>query len=374
MNRTRHVAIIGGGIGGLATAFFLGAEDGVEVTLFEREPSHSAHSSGRSAEILRTAIDDPVTEALALASATLLRNPATVGLHAPGELVDERGLYILPSLTQEAPWVQRHLKAGAAKETSLDELRKLAPHFAPQAERVLHLSSGGRIFGERLLASLARGALRRGVRIVRSAGDAVPRLEGARVVGVDSRGSHLPCSDLVVAAGAWSRGLGEAMGAPLPLRTTRRHMWVTPSDSEASPDAPIVWDDTAGFYVRPETNVHGHTGWAFSTTDLDEHPAERAAYTVSEDVRAKAMAAIRKHLPQVSPGRLRAWRGFRDLSPDDRPVIGADSRVEGLHWCAGLGGHGMTTSLAVGQATADAVLNRESIFVERCAIDRLLRA
>mgnify|MGYP000324309447 CR=1 FL=1 len=50
-----------------------------------------------------------------------------------------------------------------------------------------------------------------------------------------------------------------------------------------------------------------------------------------------------------------SWSGFRDLSPDDRPILGPDPRVPGLHWCCGLGGHGMTLSLGLGRAAASAV-------------------
>ena len=375
-SQTRQVAIIGGGIGGLATAFFLSAEEGVEVTLFERDPRHNAHSSGRSAEILRTAIDDPVTEELALATSELLRDPAAVGLPAYGELADRRGLYVIGNGDEAAPWIERHLANGTAIESSREALRKAAPHFAPKGTRVLHLPSGGRIFGDRLLAALARGALRRGVRILRSSGDALPRIVDGRVVGVELEGDCLPCDSLVIAAGAWSGPMGEAIGAPLPLQTTRRHMWVTPHDPAASQDAPIVWDDSTGFYARPEASTGGVTAWAFSATDLDEHSAgngsseRHAAYVVSDAARADALAAVREHLPKVEPSLTRAWRGFRDLSPDDRPMLGPDSRVEGLHWCAGLGGHGMTISLAVGQASADAVMGRASALTKSCAVHR----
>ncbi len=374
----KHVAIIGGGIGGLATAFFLGAEEDVEVTLFEREPRHNAHSSGRSAEILRTAIDDPVTEALALATARILHDPTSVGLSATADLADHRGLFVLTEADQDSPWIERHLSAGAARESSRKELHRVAPHFAPHGKRILHLAAGGRIHGDRLLAALARGALRRGVRIQRSTGDAVPRTVDGRIVGVELDGGCAPFDAVLVAAGAWSGPIGEAMGAPLPLRTTRRHMWVTSPDPQAPVDAPIVWDDATGFYVRPDTGQHGATGWAFSATDLDEHRAgsdqegRRAAYAVAETVKAQALAAAREHLPRVNLTGLRGWRGFRDLSPDDRPIIGADPRVLGLHWCAGLGGHGMTMSMAVGRLAADAVMERRDTLGSQCKVGRFL--
>jgi sarcosine oxidase subunit beta len=374
----KQIAIIGGGIGGLATAFFLGAEKDIEVTLFEREPRHNAHSSGRSAEILRTAIDDPVTEELALTTAAALSDPSSMGLQAGAELLDRRGLFVVTSTEQNAPWAERHLRAGAARESSLEELKEAAPHFTPQGRRVLHLASGGQIRGDRLLASLARGAIRRGVHVHRSTGDAVPRILGGRVTGVEVAGRLVPCDALVVAAGAWSGPMSEALGAPLPLRTTRRHMWVTAPVSRTTRKAPIVWDDASGFYVRPEVHSDGSVAWAFSATDLDERLAaanaeeRRAAYVIDEGARAAAVTAAGERLVAAPLAGLSGWRGFRDLSPDDRPMIGQDPRIEGLHWCAGLGGHGMTTSLAVGRVSADAVMQRPGRLVDACGVGRFL--
>ncbi|MGB0332129.1 MAG: FAD-dependent oxidoreductase, partial [Planctomycetota bacterium] len=64
------------------------------------------------------------------------------------------------------------------------------------------------------------------------------------------------------------------------------------------------------------------------------------------------------------------WSGFRDLSPDDRPILGPDPRLIGLHWCCGLGGHGMTLSLGLGRAAASAVLGRPTELATQCTVGR----
>jgi glycine/D-amino acid oxidase-like deaminating enzyme len=43
---------------------------------------------------------------------------------------------------------------------------------------------------------------------------------------------------------------------------------------------------------------------------------------------------------------------MRTFAPDHRFVIGSDPRLSGLYWAAGLGGHGMTCAPAVGELTA----------------------
>jgi D-arginine dehydrogenase len=53
----------------------------------------------------------------------------------------------------------------------------------------------------------------------------------------------------------------------------------------------------------------------------------------------------------------KGWAGFRTLTPDGRFVIGWDPKVNNFFWVAGLGGHGMTTSSAVGALAADLLLS-----------------
>ncbi|MCZ6598715.1 MAG: FAD-dependent oxidoreductase, partial [Planctomycetota bacterium] len=57
------ILIVGGGIAGLATAWFL-SRRGKRVVLLERERRFGAHSSGLNAGILRTVTSDPVATAL----------------------------------------------------------------------------------------------------------------------------------------------------------------------------------------------------------------------------------------------------------------------------------------------------------------------
>ena len=88
----RRVLILGGGIAGVATALFLSDEPDIDVTVVEREPRHDAHSSGRSAEVLRVAIDDPVTRALGCQTSAMLDDPASLGFDASG-MIDRSGLF-----------------------------------------------------------------------------------------------------------------------------------------------------------------------------------------------------------------------------------------------------------------------------------------
>ncbi|MEO1698122.1 MAG: FAD-dependent oxidoreductase [Planctomycetota bacterium] len=372
MSARRRVAVVGGGVAGLSVAWFLAAEEDVEVTLVEREPRHDAHSTGRSAEILRTAVGDPVTRALARDAAALLAEPRRAGLEGVAPLVDGTGLVVATREDDRSDWIAESREHGTGAALEPDAYARLCPHFRPAGTALHRFAGGGGIDGARLVRTLAAGAMARGARFVRSRGVTAVRLADGRATGlVLEGGGSLSFDDVVLSAGAWTRTLGAAAGAPLPLRPTRRHLLrYAPDALPGAPDAPpTVWDDAADTYLRRLSDGR----WLFSVCDQtdagDVDGADR--YRVDPDVVARARGAFERHTGSGARPQL-AWAGFRDLSPDDRPILGPDPRVPGLHWCAGAGGHGFTLSLGVGRAAAACVLGQATPHATSCSARRFL--
>ncbi|MDG1491667.1 MAG: FAD-dependent oxidoreductase [Planctomycetota bacterium] len=367
----RRVIVLGGGIAGLSTAYFLARDGGVKVTLVEREPRHDAHSTGRSAEILRVAVDDPVTRALALETDRSLEDPASTGLD-DGRLIERSGLVVLR--TAEPTWAEDLQRRGLSTRVGAAFLAQVAPEIevperdSPLDRRAHWVERGGRIQGARLVASLARGASAAGATILRSAGEAQVLEERGAVRGVRVHGGQrLEADQVVVAAGAWSGAVARTLGLDLPLRTTRRQMFLTEPDGLSPTPPPVIWDDDAEFYIRREGSR-----WAVSVCEVLDAAAPDHHYPIHPELRARAAEAVRMWIKGPRPPLTleRGWSGFRDLSPDDRPILGPDSRLAGLHWCCGLGGHGMTLSLGVGRASASAVLGRPTELAAQCTMKR----
>jgi glycine/D-amino acid oxidase-like deaminating enzyme len=82
---------------------------------------------------------------------------------------------------------------------------------------------------------------------------------------------------------------------------------------------------------------------------------------------------IRRYLPKASEVAIKSsWAGFRTLTPDGLFIIGWDPRVKGFFWVAGLGGHGMTTSYAVGGLAARLIVGDKSELAEVFSPQRFL--
>ena len=336
-----EVAIVGGGIAGLATAWAL-VERGVrDVVVLEREDALASHASGRNAAMCRALAEDDAWTALTAEGAAFLRRPPAGVARAP--LVDDRGAVLL---------------AGAAVA---DELRARALRFAIRHAPMgasdvaarwpgLEVARGGVWFPDDgvidlgvLVESYVAAARAGGVRIVTAAEvtDVVP--ESDAVVVRTARGA-IDVRQVVIAAGAWGYEFAtRARVAGVGLVSRRRHIMALHA---SAPDAPIVWDvDGDEWYVRPA----GAEVWA-SACDSDVV----AAGVV--DARRAAEAEVRARLPSsIAHAPLaRVWACQRTFA-GGAPVVARDAAHPWLVRAVGLGGHGITASAAVGRQVATVV-------------------
>jgi glycine/D-amino acid oxidase-like deaminating enzyme len=179
-------------------------------------------------------------------------------------------------------------------------------------------------------------------------------VEGGRVAGVRLvSGQRIAAGAVVIAGGAWAEALGASCGAPLPLQPRRRHLAQLEGGPRMDAGAPVVWCLGDELYYRPESG-----GALVSPCDADPWHAELPAPTEAAlELLAKKLA---RSAPRLSDAAVRrAWACLRTFAPDGCAVAGADPRLPGLFWLAGLGGHGMTGGLAAGEVLAASYAGRE---------------
>jgi D-arginine dehydrogenase len=356
----QRILIVGGGVAGLATARALGrAGQATDVVLLEAEAGLAQHSSGLNAGILRTAIGAPWTRRMALDSADRMGTPEVEfgprGNSLP--LLDPVGLLVAEAGQEQDPlpdWVAEHLTLGAARRIGPDAARGLAPHWRPAGARVWHLPGQGRIDISALLGALAAGARAGGVQLRTGARVVELLLQDGRARGVRlASGEELHADQVVLATGGWTEALTRAIGGAPKLRITRRHLLVTARDPKVDGRWPVVWDDQLGFYARPESGGLLLCGCEIDDVDPDRLLAEPEVKLTIARKTAQALPSF------ADAGVAHFWPGLRTLAPDDTPLIGPDPRCPGLFWVAGLGGHGMTLALTIGEVAADLLLDRK---------------
>jgi glycine/D-amino acid oxidase-like deaminating enzyme len=237
---------------------------------------------------------------------------------------------------------------------------------AEEVERLVPVTAGGTFVGAAygpddgvadiaaLLDAFLRAARARGAQV----------LSGARLVAVDTKDGvvtavrtereAIATPAIVNAAGAWAPEIGRLAGAaPLPLRSLKRHIMVTSPLPWVNKSWPSVWDLSHEVYFRPEP-----PGLLLSPCDADESSPDAEA--VNDPGALESLATKLAHwLPRLAGVSVAStFAGLRTFTPDGNMLLGADPRLRGFFWCAGLGGNGMTLCPALGRIVAEAVLGQ----------------
>ncbi len=347
---TYDVIVIGGGLAGAATAYQLTRRAPRRVAILEQEQMPGMHSSGRNAAILRVVVAGAEVAALAREGGAFIRRTPEdwdepVGFHPCGSLLTGKRATLERVAADTPPAELDALEV--AWWTPEAARRKVTLLDGSVFEAALWCPRDGVIDVAGLLAGYLREGKKHGVRLLTGHRVREFTLDGGSVTGVETDGGTLKAPWVVNAAGSWAREVGRrAGGVDAPMVPHRRHLFDTGPLPQSDPSLPVVWDPSFQVYFRPESG-------GFLLSPCDEAPAEPGIPPTDPSVLDDLAAKLTRHFPALADVPIRhGWAGLRTFTPDHRFVIGPDPRRRGLFWVAGLGGHGVTTSAAVGRLAA----------------------
>jgi sarcosine oxidase subunit beta len=371
-----RVAIVGGGVVGLASAYRL-AERGADVTVFEKDALGSG-STGRANGGIRAQFTSAVNVALSLESIDVWeRFEAEFGT----DLGYRHTGYLFLART---PDTAERLRENVALQNDLGvSSRYLSPEAAREhcpglyADRYV-----GAVYGPTdgfadphlALQGFARGATNAGATIEPGVAVTDVSVEGGRVVGVETtEGSHR--ADYVVnAAGPWAARVGSMVGLDLPVSPRRRQLLVAEPDPPVPTDAPMTVDVDGGVHFRPERDGAAVVGGHFDPVDPEADP-DRYRTSSDLDWAARALegvAAVASYFGDDTE-LLRGWAGLYAVTPDHHPII--EETVPGFVNAVGFSGHGFMQSPATGRVVAELVLDggARTVDVSALTADRFER-
>jgi glycine/D-amino acid oxidase-like deaminating enzyme len=349
---TVDVVVIGAGIHGASTAFHL-TKAGLTVLVLERRAIASG-ATGRSSGIVRLHYDRDAETQLAWASFAYFRDWAdTVG----GDCGFVRtGFVRIVAPSSEAALVanvERGRRLGIPSLViTADDVARLAPAFdvSDFAKAAYEPESG---YADPTLActSMLAAARHRGAE-VRHDTEVVDIVSpGSTVTGVRTATGLIATKRVVIAAGAWSAGIGRMVGLELPI-TVWHHDTAFIERPPSVRYHPALIDDIHSLYLRPEGRHLTLVGLKDGNrTDgiLVDDPATDPSFAELAAERAC------RRVPALADGGLQSVHsGIDGITPDQRPIIGA-AGPEGCYLQTGFSGTGFKLAPAVGACVAELI-------------------
>ena len=236
------VVIVGGGIAGMTTAYYL-AKSGVPSVVVERDAigSHaSGFAYGGLSPLSGFGIPGPLAE-IAQDGMQLHRELSKSLLAETGIDVDFRVRSSLALAFTEAdvqrlratlPWQQQQ-PGYAVRWLDVAEARRVEPRIADEALGATLIEGGGAVEPYRLVLALTRAAERLGVRVRHGRAIGLRR-DGGRVTGVVLEREVLSCATAVLALGPWSAEASDWIGVPIDVRPLKGQILRPPRKKQAS--------------------------------------------------------------------------------------------------------------------------------------------
>ncbi len=395
-----EVVVIGGGIIGVSTAYFL-AKKGVPVVLFEKGRIAGEQSS-RNWGFVRQQGRAPEELPLVMESLRVWRGlEAEIGDHVG---FHQTGVVYTAGNDDDIANFERFIEhAGQyqldSRLITADELKALIPDIDGDWKAALHTPSDGRAEPRLAVPALARAAERLGATIVTGCAVRGLDLKRGRVAGAVTERGVTSASTVVLAGGIWSSLFCGNHDIALPLlRIQNNVMRTTPA--RAVFEGAIWADDLAlrrredggytvahgyqaDFHVGPDTvrwmhefmpawrheknaltlRLSGHglremmTRRHWSLDDTTPFEATRVMNPKPyRNVILETFTNLLRTFPALCDiGIAETWAGLIDVTPDAIPVISAVDGMPGFFLATGFSGHGFGIGPGAGRVTAELV-------------------
>lgn len=353
---TADVVIVGGGVIGVSTAYYLAQRKLGRIVLLERETLGSG-STGRSVASIDLFSHQPAAVVLQARAYEVFAHfeeifgqecgLTTTGLAVLGGPEHAAGLQ-QAALSAEAAGIEAHLLTPAefaALEPAADVTGLASIYYAPR---------GG--YADPMLTTNAFAGVARQSGVIFQQGRSVIglRRQGDQVVGVETVSGPITAPVVVSAAGPWSQRLLKLFGlSDLGLYACDHPVISMYGPADVGPPQLSLLDLPYQTYARPETGSLTLAGSMDRSVGYEPIELEDFRGQVTAKYTWWVAERLVQRYPALETSELRpGWSGLMTISPDWQPVLGAIPEVPGLYIATGFSGQGFKIGPAVGDLMA----------------------
>lgn len=370
-----EVIVVGAGIAGASTAFFL-AKRGINTTLIEKQ-TPAAGPTGMSSAICHAFYTSTELSKLAARGCELLKSlPELTG--EPNNYFYEVGMLWTTGENSADEWREavERIKGYDVKIEHLQpqDVKQFIPNYKLDdiVYGVWEPEYGYADAYGATNAFVAAGK-RHGLSVKNNTRVTGILVKSGIVEGVRTKdGSVYNADQVVVAAGPWARPLISTLGIDLPLTVERHPIAVLDASTEKVKSLPVAYfDELTCTYGRPEGKDTVLLGaWAGGGTgerqneqdhrDLVDNPDTYKEGMETEET-VDILSQVIKRIPSMENLGLRpGYAGLYDMSPDDYPIIGPVGSIDGIWLICGSSGHGFKTGPSVGEEVCKSICGEKS--------------
>jgi glycine/D-amino acid oxidase-like deaminating enzyme len=353
-NSTYDSVVIGAGIIGISTAYFL-AKAGQRVCVVEKG-TIGGESSGRAAGNIgqshRPAPDLPIMKrALELWRSLYAEADVDFEFRQQGNL----RLMMTDAHAARLTDMARREQATGLEVHILDraQTRELVPFVPDIYLGSIHCPGDGSAEPFRACLALSRLAARQGVTFREHTEVTGIQVRQGRISAVETTSGLISAPVVVNAANAWAGQIGRMVGIEIPVDVRRSHLLVT----ERLPQflGPVLSTDLYGYFRQA---VSGNVLIGFPARPQQGFNRRATAEAIANGARRAVWVLPR--LEKVS--MIRAFTGFTAWTPDNLPLIGALAEPAGFFIAAVFCGLGFSIGPAIGELMADLIVNGHAPF------------
>ena len=349
------VVVIGGGVSGLSSAWFL-ARAGKDVVVVEKG-TVGGEASGRNGGMISERVDEPPMIPMAVESLEIWPT-LDDELGYPTEFIRQGRLQV--AVTEEEMgdlYSERDeaLRRGLSVDV-LDpaEIRDLIPGITGRTLGGTFFPNGGHANPQRSVQAFAWALQDLGGRLYQHTAVTGMEVVAGRVASVETTAGAIEADVVVAAAGPQTGLMAEMVGAHVPVAPARVQMLATAALDPLF-DIALVGNGLYGRQAARGNLLFGGGPHEWTDVGLTDNPSKPNTPLIRN---------IARRLADLLPGVadvpvIRSWAGIVEQAPDYLPIIDVlDSPSNYVVVTASA--HGFGISPATGKAVSDLVLHGES--------------
>ncbi len=355
MAATYEVVIVGGGIHGLATAYYLAKNHGISQVAVLDKGYIGGGGSGRNTAIIRANYLTPEGSRFYDRSVELYK-----GLSEDlnfNIMFEQRGHMTLAHSDASLRTMRwraevNKLQGIDSEVIAPDDVKTLAPMIDTSGrvghpiEGALWHPPGGIARHDAVVWGYARGADALGVHIHQQTEVTAIDVDGGRVTGVQTSDGPISAPVVINCTAGWSSIISEMAGVRLPITTTPLQAAVTEPVQHFL--HPVVVSGTLHVYVSQ--TARGELVFGAAVDPFTSYKTNG-----SLEFTEGLASHILELMPAVGKMRLlRQWAGLCDMTPDYAPII-SGTPVDGFYVDVGWGTWGFKAGPVAGEQTAELV-------------------